>query len=297
VSRVDVVIPTYNALPYLEQAVQSVLAQTLDDLELYVVDDGSEDATRAYVDGVADPRVHYLHQPNRGQASARNLGIKAGASAYVALLDADDLWYPNKLAAQVRLLEQRPDVGLVHGFHHIVDRDGGVIGSLAHDLKGHVFDQLLDGNLVNGSGSMVLVRREAFDRVGVFREDFPIGEDWEMWLRIARIFPLDYVPDFLMAIRSLDGGMQRDRIKMADGRVRMFGEMVESFALRGRRRRRLAVACLAPAAYDYALAERPSRALATFWQLIRESPAGALRLRAFRFYLWVFIMAVKERRA
>jgi glycosyltransferase involved in cell wall biosynthesis len=297
VSTVDVVIPAYNALPYLSQAVESVLAQTHADLELFVVDDGSTDKTRAYVESINDPRVHYLYKENGGQATARNVGIRASASPFVAVLDADDVWYPHKLAAQLALLERRQEVGLVHGYHHLIDADGAVGGSLEHDLRGEVFDRLLGGNLVNGSGSMVVVRRAVFDDVGLFREDFLIGEDWEMWLRVARAYPVDYVPDHLMAIRIHDASMQRDRIKMADGHVMMFPEMVRSFQLRGRSRARLAVSCLAPAAYDYALAQQPKRSLATLAWLARESPVGALRLRAFRFYAWVLLMALKELRA
>jgi glycosyltransferase involved in cell wall biosynthesis len=296
VTTIDVVIPTYNSLVYLPQAIDSVLRQTHENLELFVVDDGSTDGTGEYVRQLDDARVHYVSKPNGGQATARNLGIRHSTSRFVAFLDADDLWYPHKLAAQLSLIESSAEIGLVHGFHHVIDQDGAIVGRLEHDLRGHVFDRLLGGNFVNGSGSMVLLRREVFERVGVFREDFLIGEDWEMWLRVAREFECNYVPDYLMAIRTHQEGMQQNRIKMADGRVGMFDKMVKSFCLEGQARRRLAVACLAPAAYDYALAERPTRSLSTFARLVRESPAGALKLRAFRFYLWVVIMALKERR-
>jgi glycosyltransferase involved in cell wall biosynthesis len=296
VSRIDVVIPTYNGLSFLPEAIQSVLDQTHKELSVIVVDDGSTDGTPIYVSEIADPRIRYLQKENGGQASARNLGIRASDAPYVALLDADDVWYPHKLEAQLAMLERDPGLGLVHGFHDIIDADGNRIGELEHALRGRVFHRLLEGNFVNGSGSMVLIPRAVFDDVGLFREDFLIGEDWELWLRIARSYAVDYVPERLMAIRALEAGMQRNRIKMAEGRTRMFDEMTKSFALRGADRRRLAVACLAPAAYDYALAERMRTSLAVFRALFLIAPVRTIKLRVFRFYLWVLVMALKQRR-
>src|SRR5437588_870614 len=111
-------------------------------------------------------------------------------------------------AAQVDMLEREPSVGLVHGFQLTIDAGGRPIVERRGGLRGYVFDDLLGGNLVTGSASVALVRRTAFERLGMFREDLPVAEDWEMWLRIARAYAFDHVPDVLVDVRAHDHGLQ-----------------------------------------------------------------------------------------
>lgn len=200
---VDVIIPTYNGLPHLKEAVDSVLNQTYKNFCLYVIDDGSTDrgATEKYIKGLKDRRVKYYKKPNGGQATARNFGIARSSSPYLAFLDADDLWRKDKLEKQLAVFRKKPSVGLVYGLHKLIDADGNVFGDVTYQKRGHLFKYLLSANWISGSGSMVLIKREVFERVGVFREDFLIGEDWEMWLRIARDYEIDYVPEFLADLR------------------------------------------------------------------------------------------------
>jgi glycosyltransferase involved in cell wall biosynthesis len=287
-------MPTYNAGRFIGEAIQSVLSQTYSDLQLYVVDDGSTDDTGAIVAAFDDTRVHYLRRDHRGPSAARNVGIAASSSPLVAFLDADDHWRPHKLAAQVELLEREPNVGLVHGFQQTIDSDGAAIGELGGGLRGAVFDDLLRGNLVTGSASVVLVRRSVFTELGCFREDLFVAEDWEMWLRIASAYPFDHVPDVLVAVRVHEQGLQQDRLVMADGRVRMYDEVVGS--LRGRRRARFARSCLTPSVYDYALSGHSIRALATFGRLLIANPLALSELKSFRYYLRILIMALREPR-
>lgn len=290
-AKVDVIIPAYNALPYLRDAVESVLAQTHRDLTLIVVDDGSTDDTADYVASVDDSRVQYVRKQNGGQAGARNLGIRRSSSPYIGLLDGDDVWYPHKVAMQLQVIKQNVGVGLVHGYQHTIDERGNIVGSIEKDLRGHVFDQLLCGNVVTGSGSMVLVRREVFEHVGLFREDLRIGEDWDMWLRIARMYAFDYVPEYLAALRVRTQSLQADQLKMADGRSYMFPVVARELGLRGRHRARFAVACLMPAAFDYTHGGARWRAWRTLAQVAVENPPAFLRamlrnrLAALRFFL------------
>ncbi|HEY8310027.1 MAG TPA: glycosyltransferase family 2 protein, partial [Gemmatimonadaceae bacterium] len=249
---VDVVIPTFNSIDFLPEAVESALAQTHHNLRVFVVDDGSNDSTPDYVRGITDERVTYLRKENGGPASARNAGIRASDSPYVALLDSDDRWYPQKLERQLPLIERHDDVALVHAFQHTIDVEGNQIALLEHDLRGRVFDRLLDGNFVTGSDSMVLLRREALERVGLFREDIVIGEDWELWLRLARDYAFDYVPEVLAAIRARPG-LQSQRRLAAANLIHVYSVVTGSMPLRRRQRARLARACLGSAAYDFAL--------------------------------------------
>lgn len=295
-TAVDVVMPAHNAETYIGEAISSVLGQTYSDLRLYVVDDGSSDETPEIVASFDDSRVVYIRREHGGPSAARNTGLAASDAPYVAFLDADDRWRAHKLAAQVDMLEREPSVGLVHGFQLTIDARGGPIHERTGGLRGYVFDQLLTGNLVTGSASIVLVRRKAFARLGPFREDLAVAEDWEMWLRIARVFAFDHVPDVLVDVRSHENGLQQDLLLMADGRLRMYDEVVTAISLEGRRRARLARACLIPSIADFAAANRPERALRTFARLVRADPTAVTELRASRFYLWLAVMTVKGRR-
>ncbi len=276
---VDVIIPTYNGMPLLQDTVESIRAQTYTNWRLHVVDDGSPDEgrTREYVEGLADSRVAYYRIPNGRQAAARNFGIAASSAPYVAFCDADDLWRPDKLSKQMALFGRDPELGLVYGHHELLDHRGATIGRVEGTYRGWIFDRLLRGNCVAGSASMVVIPRSVFASVGTFREDFAIGEDWEMWMRIARRFRVDVVPETLAALRVLPGGMQRDYRKMADGLLFLGPAVTEAFSLTGRRRAQLTATVLWDAAHYFRMADDPGRARSCLRALARAKPAHLLR--------------------
>lgn len=271
-STVDVIIPTYNGLPYLKQTVDSVLTQTHKNLELYIVDDGSTDKTEAYVKSLRDKRVHYIKKKNGGQSTARNLGIKQSNSPFVALLDSDDVWYPTKLEKQVELMLNNENVGLVYGHHYMIDEEDVIHGNLRIWKRGRIFEDLCGGNFIAGSASMVLIRRSVFEDVGLFHEDFLIGEDWEMWLRIAYKYEVDFVPEIVAALRQRSDGMQQNHMKMSNGLVYMLDVMQEEFDLTLAQRRTMAAYCLYHAAVGYNAAGRRDLARKTFLKLFVKSP-------------------------
>jgi glycosyltransferase involved in cell wall biosynthesis len=247
-AAVDVIIPTYNGMPYLREAIESVLAQTYENLKLYVIDDGSTDngATEKYLQEVKDSRVSYHKKTNGGQATARNLGIKISKSPFITFLDADDVWRPDKLQRQMDVFHKKPDLGMVYGMHKLIDASGKEIGRVTYKKRGDLFNYLLRGNRVSGSGSMVMARRKVFNDIGSFREDFLIGEDWEMWLRIADKYEIDYVDDFIADLRVLDAGMQQNHLRMAAGLEYMFPVIEEEFKLDASQRKDLTVGCFLP---------------------------------------------------
>lgn len=286
---VDVIIPTYNGLPHLEEAVESVLTQTHADLVLHVIDDGSTDGTARYVSGLKDKRVRYLFKENGGLASARNYGITHSDAPFVAFLDADDRWLPHKLEGQLILMEQAEDLGLIYGHQRNIDEQGRVTGGLKAEKRGRVFDELLGGNFITGSGSMALVRREALDRAGLFREDLKIGEDWEMWLRIAHDYTVDFVDDYLAEIRVHPAGMQQNLVGMAEGLIYMLPIIGEEFELSSSQRQRLAGACLWRAAEFYLLAGRRAQARKALLKLLAAEPRAWIRIRRFYLYLRILL--------
>ena len=231
--KIDVIIPTYNGLPFLKATIKSILDQTYSHFSLYVIDDGSTDdnATRKYVTSLKDARVKYVWKENGGQATARNLGIKISDSPYVTFCDSDDIWYPNKLEEQLALFKQHPRAGLVYGSQDYINENDEIIGGLDAQLSGSIFFDLLDGNKIAGSGSMVMIPRAVLDTVGLFHEDFLIGEDWELWLRIAKNYSVEFVPTRIAALRMLSNSMQTNHLKMARGLLYMLPIMTRELQL------------------------------------------------------------------
>jgi glycosyltransferase involved in cell wall biosynthesis len=285
---VDVVIPTYNGLPYLKEAVDSVLAQTYQDFILYIIDDGSTDkkATQKYVKALKDPRVNYFRKPNGGQATARNYGIRKSSSEYLAFLDSDDIWLPDKIREQVGYLNKNPDAGLVYGYHYLINEHEKVVGEVKYNREGKLFKYLVEGNRISGSGSMVMVRRSVFDDVGLFREDFLIGEDWEMWLRIAYKYQIGCIHKFLARLRALPEGMQKDYLKMARGLEYMLPIMLKEFKLSPRSRARLRGACLYDASVYYFLGGDRAKARAALLKVMLYNPS---RIKVRKDLMFIYV--------
>lgn len=208
---VAVVIPTYQYGPFVGRAIDSALAQTHPPAEVVVVDDGSTDDTPAVV-GRYGPPVQLLRQANRGVAAARNAGIEASTSALVAFLDADDVWEPKKLEAQVASWAAEPRLGLVHCGVLKVDADGEPIEEESQGAAGWVAEDLLllRGPGIRGGGSAALVPRSVLRQVGGFDERLSTSADWELYLRVALSFPVGFVPDPLVRYTVHAGNMHRN---------------------------------------------------------------------------------------
>lgn len=195
---VSAAIITHNRAHYLEEAMTSVLEQTFDDLELIVVDDGSTDCTEKIVEPYLD-RIRYVRRPHRGKAAARNAAVQLAEGELIAFCDSDDAWYPDRLDRQVAVLEQHPQVGMVHGQVEAIDSMGRslpeqtaaqrTIFSAAH-RKPVTYASYADN--CRCLSSTILVRREVFDTVGPYDCDLPI-EDYDFYLRLV----LDYDVLFL----------------------------------------------------------------------------------------------------
>lgn len=177
--RVSVLIPCYNAGAYLGQALQSVLEQTYRDFEIIVVDDGSTDDSAAVAKSFAC--VRYIHKAHSGISATRNLAVQEARGEFVAFLDADDLWAPEKLALQVAYLDSHPQCQMVHS--HAKNFFDGPPETMTERQK-----QLMDANLQNYMASSC-IRRALFQQHGVFREDYSVGEDthWIARLRAAGV--------------------------------------------------------------------------------------------------------------
>ncbi len=180
---VSVIIPTYNRWPMVGEAVDSVLCQTYCSFEIIVVDDGSTDETYEAL-RLRNAELEILRQSNRGVAAARNAGAKRARGKYVAFLDSDDLWLPRKLEVQTAFMERNPNVAICQT-EEIWVRGGVRVNPKARHRKpnGDIFRRSLELCLVSPSATMMTT--EVLDRIGGFDEDFPVCEDYELWLRMA----------------------------------------------------------------------------------------------------------------
>ena len=198
--KVSVIIPTCNRAGFLRGAIDSVLSQTFQDFEIVVVDDASTDNTPEIVACFHDERIKFIrHKSRKGAAIARNTGITNSKCDYIAFLDDDDEWFPDKLAKQMAVMLASPlEVALVYTGYYIVDRASGEItGQMIPTKSGDLSEALLIGNCIGGT-SCVLVKKDCFKKVGMFDEALPPVEDYDLWIRISRSFHFDYVKEPLL---------------------------------------------------------------------------------------------------
>ncbi|MEW6660288.1 MAG: glycosyltransferase [Thermodesulfobacteriota bacterium] len=199
--RVSVIIPTYNRAALVKEAVAAVLAQTYRDLELLVVDDGSTDGTSETMAAYGEA-IRVLRSPRRrGVSAARNLGIAAARGEWLAFLDSDDLWLPEKLARQMAFMAAHPWLLISQTEETWVRRGVRVNPPRTHKKEGgHIFLRSLERCLV--SPSAVVLHRRLLDAHGGFDEELPAAEDYDLWLRLAWRYEVGLIPEPLVIKRG-----------------------------------------------------------------------------------------------
>ena len=212
--KVTVVIPAYNAMQYLPQTVNSVIEQTLADWELLIINDGSTDNILEWAVTIQDSRVKLINQKNQGVSVARNTGILKAKGEYIAFLDADDLWQPTKLEQQLQRFQECPEAGLVYTWTALVDSQGNFLNRiLASNTEGKVWEKFLVTNGM-GNGSVAMVRRSCFEKVGLFDPNLSSAADRDMWIRIAAEYPFAVVKQPLTLWLQHEDSMSKNRHKM-----------------------------------------------------------------------------------
>ena len=210
---VSIVVPTYNRRNVIERAVNSILRQTYPFFEIIIVDDGSTDGTADVIAGIQDQRIRYIPlQENQGVAHARNTGIQEAKYDYIAFLDSDDEWMPEKLELQMKkMTDPSNEFGLVYCRMGGLHRDGKRRFVCPPEewvkeiLEGDLFYPLLGQNVI-GTPAM-LVRRECLEQTGGFKESLHCLEDWELVLRIARKFKIGFVDRILVEVYKSEGSV------------------------------------------------------------------------------------------
>ena len=215
--KISVVIPSYNRAGCIEKAIDSVLEQTVDDIEIILVDDGSTDNTRELIQNKYGDQVRYVYQENQGMAGARNTGIKNAQGDYIAFLDSDDYWYSAKLERQMSLAEEHPEYGLLASRCDKIqcsERTKKLRRPLSYQGRrgksGWVLNDLFQANFIRTS--TVIIRRDCFNRIGLFDEKLIRGEDIDFWLRMAAVYPIGFINESLTVYLDNPDGVSTDSL-------------------------------------------------------------------------------------
>ena len=206
--RVSVIIPAYNAENTIVETIISLQKQTLQDIEILVIDDGSKDKTVDVVQQLTDPRIQVFIYPNGGVSVARNRGIEKAKGEFIAFVDSDDLWTEDKLELQLAALEQHPDASAVYSWTVNMMDNGKSLSFVQggeSTLEGNIYPDLLLGHFI-GNASNVLVRRDVIDVVGGYEPNLEFS-DWDFCLRVAAKFNFAVVPKPQILYRKIAGSM------------------------------------------------------------------------------------------
>jgi glycosyltransferase involved in cell wall biosynthesis len=251
---VSFIVPAYNVERYIQRAVDSALAQTYQNIEVVVVDDGSTDATSALLEEryARDARVMRLQQANAGPSAARNRAIRQAQGEFVHFLDADEFLLRTKLERSLSLFRQYPEIAVVYGHGIPLEPDGvtEIPMTLPPLPSGWIFCEWLNGTMAGGTygvTSSVMARRDAVLAVGGFREDQRAAEDWDLWLRLAARYPFAALDEPMVYYHRLPGGLHSNRQAMARGRLQTI-QQARDYTGRSE--------CLDDAAYTRLLASR-----------------------------------------
>lgn len=233
---VDVIIPTYNTGAYITEAIQSVIAQTYPIKSIIVVDDGSTDTTETIVESISKKTttpIIYKKQNNQGPNAARNTGVQLSQATFIAFLDADDVWFPEKISEQISVYKRAryKNIGLVYCKYITLNKKSEPIKQIpirpiTPGIEGSCFEALLQGNEILASSSGVLLKREVFSTVGFFDESLRMAEDWDMWLRIAEEYDIDYTSKVLCGIRRHDTNSTRNTESVLLGEISFLNKWV-----------------------------------------------------------------------
>lgn len=283
--RVSVVIPAYNAARFLPEAINSVRQQTLTVHEIIIMDDGSTDDTESIVRALGDG-ILYIRQKNAGVSAARNRGIALATGEIIAFLDADDVWFPEKIERQLKVFQDHPDVALVATDKAEIDTQGKLLlpslfkqqhlhtffSSLNNAPIPQVMSLLIKVNFIPTSS--VLVRKEALNRIGVFDTTIRYGEDLELWVRIAAQFQIACIPEVMLHYRRHDTNATQATEKLLLDMVRVIKSIrswgADRLNTEGLDADKVVAATLWDLGYWYFSSAAPRRAYPVFMESFRE---------------------------
>jgi glycosyltransferase involved in cell wall biosynthesis len=225
---ISVLLPVYNGQEHLHCAIDSILSQSFQDLELLIIDDGSTDSSRFVASSFSDRRIILItNGENLGLPDALNLGIERASANLIARQDQDDVAFPTRLSRQVEFLQKNPDIGVVGTWAYVHSSDSGDLHRVVHEHRHPIDDGAIRWRLLWNSPfvhSSVVMRRDLVRQVGGYTssKDRSIPEDYDLWIRMSRVCSLANIPEFLQVYRETPSGMSRERrVEIARGVTRI----------------------------------------------------------------------------
>ena len=222
IPKISVLLPAFNAQAYLRESIESILAQTFEDFELLIINDGSTDQSLEIMSSFNDPRIQIINQANAGLPVSLNRAIRLSQGVYLARQDADDISLPNRLAEQVKYLDANPKCALLGSWADIILENAPTNRYLRHPhLNGDIQVKLFFFNCFVHSS--VMIRKSALNQTGLYpeeKEKFP-PEDYDLWLRIAKDFEVANLPQTLLLYRELPNSISRAKLEIMQERARL----------------------------------------------------------------------------
>lgn len=223
-------MPAYNSAKFLPDSIESILSQTYQPYEIIIVDDGSTDNTKEVISRFIQ-RIKYIRlEQNRGAPAARNIGIQSAQGKYIAFIDADDIWMPEKLQVNVEYLETHSEVGMIYSKHINIDEEGNFFSDASKKQlpSGNIFLRLFsqENFIVTPS---VVIREEIFKTIGLFDEQLFNCQDWDMWLRIAFYFPVAGINKPLLKCRRNPRSLSKNRNNVLKYQKAVIDKMYNEF--------------------------------------------------------------------
>ncbi|MBO3457552.1 glycosyltransferase [Aetokthonos hydrillicola Thurmond2011] len=278
---ISVIIPVYNGEKTIRETIESALNQTFYDLEIIVIDDGSKDSSWNIVSSIKDPRIKLFKYKNSGVAVSRNRGLAHASGEFIAFLDADDLWTPDKLEAQFKALQTNPEAAVAYSWVNYITENGEFFRLGSHtSINGSIYEKLLVENILE-NGSNPLIRKQALTEVGDFNQALSPADDWDMWLRLAVRYHYVAVSRPQILYRMSPHSTSSNILKMEAACLRLLEEAFNDAPESLQQMKRNSFACL----YKYlglkALEAPLARkngiiAIRYFWQVIKNNPSVLL---------------------
>ena len=227
-TKISVIIPTFNREHFVQKAIKSVLEQTYTDFELIIVDDGSTDNVSQAISKFNDPRLSYIYKENKGVSSARNHGITISQGKYIAFLDSDDYWIPQKLEKQMRFFKNNPEYK-IQQTQELWIRHGKRVNQMKKHEKpsGEIYGDCLKMCVITPSSA--LINKTIFNEIGLFDESLPACEDYDLWLRISCKYPVALIDENLIVKYGGHQDQLSRKIKFLDKyRIQAMQKMLNS---------------------------------------------------------------------
>src|SRR3990172_347270 len=288
---VSIVLPTYNCAAFLPHSIGSILAQTYNSYEIIVVDDGSIDNTKEVLTPFMQKINYIYYHQNKGSHVARNIGIQSSRGKYIAFIDADDIWLPEKLQTDIEYFETHPEVNMVYSKHLNIDQNGRMLDEASQKRlpSGNIFTQLFsEQNFIITSS--VVVRKEIFETTGLFYEQLSNCQDWDMWLRIAFYFKVGGINTPLVKYRHNPHSLSKNRNNVLKYQKMVIDKIYSNFKDKENGineklyKKRLASHYAKVGRYYLRMGDK-NRANENFGLSLKNDP---LNLRSIRYYLCTF---------